>query len=247
MAAHERFALVTGANKGIGFEIVRGLAREGLTVVLAARDDSRRHRAVAALHEEGLTVAEVALDVTDQASVDAAASWVEGRFGRLDVLVNNAGISGGGHHLPSAADMAVVAGVLDTNVLGVMRVTNALLPLLRRSPGGRIVNVSSGVGSMGHMTDPGHYLSRLEASAAYPVSKAALNALTVQYAKELRPLGILVNAVAPGGCATDFTKDLDLALTRTAADGAAIAVKMALLNDDGPTGGFFDDDGPVRW
>jgi NAD(P)-dependent dehydrogenase (short-subunit alcohol dehydrogenase family) len=185
--------------------------------------------------------------------VQAAAQQAGADFGHLDVLVNNAGISGhpgAGHPgagSPGTADLDAVRAVFETNVFGVMRVTNAMLPLLKRSAAGRIVNVSSGVGSMGYMTNPDHYMSRLRAVAAYPASKAALNALTVQYAKELRPLGILVNAAAPGACATDFTKNLGMAISRTAADGAAIAVKLATLGPDGPTGGFFDDDGPVPW
>jgi NAD(P)-dependent dehydrogenase (short-subunit alcohol dehydrogenase family) len=240
-----RIALVSGANRGIGFEVVRGLAENGMTVMLGARDQARGRAAAGLLRAQGLAVEPIALDVTDQESVDAAARLAGERFDRLDVLVNNAGISGGGRHLPSAADLAVVAAVIDTNVLGVIRLTNALLPLLRRSPAARIVNVSSGVGSMGDMTDPGHCMSGLQASAVYPVSEAALNALTVQYAKGLQ--GILVNAVALGACATDFTRDLRLPLTRTAADGAAIAVRTALLEGDGPTAGFFDGDGPVRW
>jgi NAD(P)-dependent dehydrogenase (short-subunit alcohol dehydrogenase family) len=247
MTTDRTVALVTGANKGIGLEITRQLAQTGMAVLLAARDPGRREAAVGALRAEDLDVRPVALDVTDPASVAAMARQVD----RLDVLVNNAGISGGAHHSPSAADMDVVRAVFDTNLFGVMRVTNALLPRLRESPAGRIVNVSSGTASMTWMTDPGHYMSGLPAAAAYPVSKAALCALTVQYAKELRPFGILVNAAAPGACATDFTKDvvreLGRAVTRTAAQGAAIAVRLATLGPDGPTGGFYDDDGPVPW
>ncbi|ETK33689.1 hypothetical protein MPTA5024_23350 [Microbispora sp. ATCC PTA-5024] len=137
--------------------------------------------------------------------------------------------------------------VFETNVFGVIRVTDAMLPLLRRSAAGRVVNVSSGTGSMGWMTDPGHYFQERPASVAYPPSKSALNALTIQYAKELRRHGILVNAAAPGPCDTDFARDMGLRLPRTAAQGAAVAVRLATLGPDGPTGGFFDDDGPVPW
>jgi NAD(P)-dependent dehydrogenase (short-subunit alcohol dehydrogenase family) len=247
MNGNAAIALVTGANKGIGFEIARQLAVAGMTVLLAARDLQRRDQATAALRSGGLDVRPVTLDVTGPASVQAAAQQVGADFGRLDVLVNNAGIAGSGAGRPGTADLDAVRAVFETNVFGVMRVTNAMLPLLKRSAAGRIVNVSSGVGSMGYMTNPDHYMSRLRAVAAYPASKAALNALTVQYAKELRPLGILVNAAAPGACATDFTRNLGMAITRTAADGAAIAVKLATLGPDGPTGGFFDDSGPVPW
>ncbi|MCL9759830.1 SDR family NAD(P)-dependent oxidoreductase [Frankia sp. AiPa1] len=146
----------------------------------------------------------------------------------MDVLVNNAGISGDlAAQAPGAVDLAVIRSVFETNVFGVVMVTEALLPLLRRSAAGRIVNVSSGVGSLGNMTDPGHYMSKLPAAAAYPTTKTALNSLTVQYAKALAADGILVNAVAPGACATDFTRRLSLPATRTAAQGAEIAVRLA--------------------
>jgi NAD(P)-dependent dehydrogenase (short-subunit alcohol dehydrogenase family) len=249
MNGNAPIALVTGANKGIGFEIARRLAEHGMTVFLAARDPGRRDRATATLRSGGLDVRPVTLDVASPATIEAAAAQVGADAGQLDVLVNNAGIasSGTGSRTPGTANLDAVRAVFDTNVFGVMRVTNAMLPLLKRSPAGRIVNVSSGVGSMGNMTNPDHYMSRLPAVAAYPASKAALNAVTVQYAKELRPLGILVNAAAPGACATDFTKHLGMAISRTAADGAAIAVKLATLGPGGPTGGFFDDNGPVPW
>jgi NAD(P)-dependent dehydrogenase (short-subunit alcohol dehydrogenase family) len=249
MTDNAAVALVTGGNKGIGLEIVRQLAGRGMTVFLAARDPGRRDRAAATVRSEGLDVRPVTLDVTDPATIQAAAAHVGAELGRLDVLVNNAGISGSGTRArnPSGASAEAVQAVFDTNVFGVLRVTNAMLPLLRRSAAARIVNVSSGVGSMTYMTNPDHYMSRLPATAAYPASKAALNALTVQYAKELRADGILVNAVAPGACATDFTKNLAMTITRTAAAGAAIAVRLATAGPDGPTGGFFDDAGAVPW
>lgn len=143
--------------------------------------------------------------------------------------------------------MDTVRAAFETNVFGVMMVTNAMIPLLRRSPAARIVNISSDVGSLAKMADSAHYFATLPGSAAYPPSKTALNSLTVQYAKDLRADNILVNAAAPGACATDFTKHLGIPITRTAADGAAIAVRLATLGPDGPTGGFFSDDGPVPW
>ncbi|WP_211370082.1 SDR family NAD(P)-dependent oxidoreductase [Nonomuraea turkmeniaca] len=236
-------ALVTGANKGIGYEVAAALAAKGLTVLLGSRDRTRGERAAARLRAAGGDVRPVVLDVTDPATVEAAAATLT----RLDVLVNNAGISGPLHGLPSATAAPTVREVFETNVIGVLLVTNTLLPLLRRSPAARIVNVSSGAGSLAHHTDPDHYMSGLPASATYPVSKTALNQLTVQYAKELRKDGILVNAAAPGACATDFTKDLPFPITRTAAEGAAIIVKLATLPPDGPTGCFFDDAGSVPW
>ncbi|MWA06657.1 SDR family NAD(P)-dependent oxidoreductase [Actinomadura sp. LD22] len=246
----DKVALVTGANKGIGRAIAEGLAARGMTVLLGARDPDLGEKAAADLRDAGHDARFVWLDVTDDASVRAAAGTVAAAPGRLDVLVNNAGISGGPNDPPSQADLDRVRRVFDTNLFGVMRVTSALLPLLRRSPAARIVNVSSGTGSLTHMTDPGHYFWDLGAAAAYPQSKAALNMLTVQYAKQLRGTGILVNAVAPGACATDFVTEHIRAgrtITRTAEQGAAIAIAMATLPDGGPTGGFFDDDGPVPW
>jgi NAD(P)-dependent dehydrogenase (short-subunit alcohol dehydrogenase family) len=157
-------------------------------------------------------------------------------------------ISGGlDRQSPGAADLDTVRAVFETNFFGVIMVTEAMLPLLRRSTAARIVNVSSGVGSLHNMTDPGHYMSRLPAALAYPTSKTALNSLTVQYAKALAADRILVNAVAPGPCATDFTKGLPYPVTRTAADGAEIAVRLATIDPDGPSGGFFDDGGRVPW
>lgn len=237
-------ALVTGANKGIGYEIVAQLADRGVTVLLGARDEKRREDAVASLRSAGGDVHAVALDVTDATTVRAAADHIEDRFGRLDVLVNNAGISGGWGQTPGSADVDAVRTVFETNFFAVMTVTNAMLPLLRRSDAGRIVNVSSGLASLSDMTDPTGRLAAMPASAAYVPSKTALNSLTVQYAKELRENGILVNAADPGYCATDLNNQSGY---RTAAQGAAIAVRLATLGPDGPTGGFFNDDGPVAW
>ena len=249
MTKDAAIALVTGANKGIGRAIAQRLAGLGMTVLLGSRDPDRGQEAAAALREAGGDVHPLILDVTDPAGIRAAAGQVASRFGRLDVLVNNAGIPGteGGRQAPGAVSVDTVRAVFETNFFGVIMVTEALLPLLRRSPAARIVNVSSGTGSLHHMTDPAHYMSKLPGRAAYPVSKTALNALTVQYAKALAPDRIPVNAVAPGACATDFTKGLPYRLTRTAAEGAEIAVRLATIGPDGPTGGFFDDNGPVPW
>jgi NAD(P)-dependent dehydrogenase (short-subunit alcohol dehydrogenase family) len=244
-------ALVTGANKGIGYAIAQGLAGRGLAVLIGARDPGLGEKAAASLREAGHDARAVTLDVTDAASAAAAAEQVAAAAGRLDVLVNNAGISGGPVNPPDTADLDVVRRVFDTNLFGVIRVTNAMLPLLRRAPAGRIVNISSGTSSMTAMTDPGHYFWNSAASAAYPASKAALNMLTIQYAKQLRDTPILVNAAAPGACATDFTAEFTRVTgrttDRTAEQGAAIAVRLATLEEGGPTGGFFDDDGPVPW
>ncbi|MFG1644801.1 SDR family oxidoreductase [Amycolatopsis sp. NPDC049252] len=233
--------LVTGANKGIGREIAAQLAALGHTVVIGARSAELGGKAAAELGIES-----VVLDVTDPASVAAAAGTIEARHGRLDVLVNNAAISRPPgtdlvHQRPSTADLGTLRTIFETNFFGVVTVTNALLPLLRRSAAPRIVNVSSGGASLARNADPA---AELPISAGYTPSKTALTALTLQYARELRPDGILVNAVCPGYCATDLN---DHSGFRTPAQGAASAVRMATIPKDGPTGTFVDDEGPVPW
>jgi NAD(P)-dependent dehydrogenase (short-subunit alcohol dehydrogenase family) len=224
-------ALVTGANKGIGREIVAQLAARGVTVLLAGRNPALVEPAAAELG-----VRPVILDVTDDASVAAAAKLVEEEYGRLDVLVNNAGITGG-----RSNDLAAVQQAYETNVFGVIRMIEAFTPLLQHSKAPRIVNVSSSVGSLTFMGSPEN---RLPFLLGYPTSKTALNAVTVQYARELGKQGIKVNAVCPGYCATDLN---NFAGHRTPAQGAEIAVSMATIGEDGPNGGFFDENGPVAW
>jgi NAD(P)-dependent dehydrogenase (short-subunit alcohol dehydrogenase family) len=185
----------------------------------------------------------VALDVTDPASAAAAAALIDREHGRLDVLVNNAGIAGG-RVRPSEADVDQLRTVFETNVFGIVIVTNAMLPLLRRSGAAVVVNVSSEVGSLAEASDPESALAQLPASGVYAPSKTAVNALTVQYAKDLRTDHILVNAITPGYCATDLNHHQGVL---TAAQGAAVAVQYATIGADGPTGGFFGVDGPVPW
>jgi NAD(P)-dependent dehydrogenase (short-subunit alcohol dehydrogenase family) len=248
MTNEEKVALVTGANKGIGLEVVAQLADLGMTVLLGARDRDRREKAVAELAERGLTARPLALDVTDQTSVTTAAAEIEEHFGRLDVLVNNAGISGDRDgQRPGSADLAVTRAVFEVNLFGAITVTEAMMPLLRRSPAARIVNLSSSLGSIELLLTPGTHQSKVSPSTAYRVSKTALNALTANYGKQLREEGILVNAADPGLCATDLAKGINRPVSRTAAQGAAVAVRLATLGDDGPTGGFFSDDGPLPW
>ncbi|MEU0490372.1 SDR family oxidoreductase [Nocardiopsis sp. NPDC006139] len=232
-------ALVTGANKGIGLAIARGLGQVGFRVAVGARDEGRREAAVERLRSEGVDAFGVALDVTSDEGVAAAAEAVEEEAGRLDVLVNNAGIAGrsdGGGQDPTTLDLDVVRTVLETNVFGVVRVTNAMLPLLRRSDAPRIVNMSSNMGSLTLRTGP--------VLAAYAPSKTMLNAVTVQYARRFADTGIIVNAACPGYVATDFT---GFNGSRTPEQGAAIAIRLATLPDDGPRGGFFDEAGAVPW
>ena len=237
-----KIALVTGANRGIGAAIAQGLAEYGMTVVIGARDPSAGEEAA---HRIGGRP--VPLDVTDDASVRDAAARVEEWYGRLDVLVNNAGVSGGlDGQLIGEVDLAVVRAVYETNLFGVFRVTEAFLPLLRKADHARIVNVSSGTGSLAWQSDPAHRYASSRIAVAYPSSKAALNMLTVMYAKGLAADGISVNAIAPGACATDFAAGLGLSLERTAEQGAAIAVHLATVRDS-PTGSFLEDAGTVPW
>jgi len=238
----QTIALVTGANKGIGYEIAVGLGALGWSVGVGARDDARREAAVEKLCAGGSDAFGVPLDVTDDASVAAAAKLITERAGRLDVLVNNAGVTGGMPQEPTTVDFAAVRAAVETNVIGVMRVTNAMLPLLRRSASPRIVNMSSSVGSLARQTEAPE--GRGPISAAYAPSKSFLNAVTIQYAKELSGTNILINAACPGYCATDLNGFRGV---RTPEQGAAIAVQLATLPDDGPTGSFFDDDGVVPW
>src|SRR5689334_11783875 len=235
-------ALVTGANKGIGYEIAAGLGALGWRIGVGARDRERRDTAVEKLRAAGADAFGVPLDVTDDASVAAAAELIADHAGGLDVLVNNAAITGDMPQAPTSLDPATVRTVVETNVIGVVRVTNAMLPMLRASASPRIVNMSSSVGSLALQSTPGIDMGPLP--AAYLASKTFLNALTVQYAKELGDTDILINSGCPGFTATDLTGFRGV---RTPQQGAAIAIRLATLSDDGPTGGFFDDAGTVPW
>ena len=238
----ERIVLVTGANKGIGYEIARQLGRLGAVVHLGARDERRGRQAAARLAAEGLTAQALHLDVTDGATLMRAARRLGERHGRLDVLVNNAGITGAFGGPPSAATAGQLREVYDTNVFGVLAVTNAMLPLLRRSTSPRIVNVSSSVASLTRQADPDIQIGPV--MAAYAPSKSFLNAVTVQYARQLADTDILINAACPGLVATDFT---GFQGPRTPQQGAATAIRLATLSDGGPTGSFFEDAGVVPW
>jgi NAD(P)-dependent dehydrogenase (short-subunit alcohol dehydrogenase family) len=229
-------ALITGANKGIGFEVARQLGAIGMTVVVGARDDDRGAVAERNLRDRGVDAYHMALDVTDQASVDQAAQRIGVEHGRLDVLVNNAGITGGpASGRPSQTPLAILRQVYETNVFGVVAVTNAMLPLLRRAPAARIVNVSSEVGSVQATLDRDGPLWPMT-SIPYPSSKTALNMVTAQYAKELWDTPIKVNAADPGYCATDLNNHTGF---RSAEEGAEAIVYLATLPEDGPTGSFY--------
>jgi NAD(P)-dependent dehydrogenase (short-subunit alcohol dehydrogenase family) len=233
-------ALVTGANKGLGLTAARRLAGQGWTVLIGSRDAQRGAAAVAGLAEEGLTAELLVVDVTSDESVAAAAKQVEQRHGRLDVLVNNAGVVGNRVEALDTGPEDLLA-TYETNVFGPVRTTRAFLPLLRRSAHPRVVMVSSGLGSLAATGDP----ERLEStivSLTYPSSKAALNMITTQYAKALP--GFRVNAVDPGYTATDLNGNSG---TQTVQEGTDAIVELAGVAADGPTGGFFDRSGPVPW
>ncbi|MBD2431135.1 MULTISPECIES: SDR family oxidoreductase [Fischerella] len=227
-------AIATGANRGIGLEVTRQLARQNITVILGARDLEKGKAAAETLAKEGLEVLPRWLDVTNQESIDRLAAQVKEEFGRLDILINNAGILYDTWQQAINANFDTVREALETNTFGPWRMCQAFIPLLRQSKHGRIVNVSSGAGSLTSMSG---------GTPAYSVSKVALNALTRMLADELRSTGILVNSVCPGWVATDMGG----AGGRPVEDGAAGIVWAATLPDDGPTGGFFRDGKPLPW
>jgi len=234
MARNTKIAVVTGANRGIGLEVVHQLARRGMRVVLGARDPTKGEVAAKSFTREGLTVFPHQLDVTDQQSIDRLLADITADFGQLDILINNAGILYDTWQQATTADLTVVQRALETNLFGAWRMCQMLLPLLRQSSSGRIVNVSSEAGSLASMGG---------GTPAYSISKAALNALTRMLAAELTGVGILVNAVCPGWVATDMGG----AGGRPVSQGAAGIVWAATLPDDGPTGGFFRDGKPLPW
>jgi len=239
-----KIALVTGANKGIGFETVRQLAQTGAHVVLAARDRARGAEAAGELLREGLDVEALVLDVTDSGSIAAAAKEIAGKCGRLDILINNAGISvKDGPTKPSEQSLDGWRRTFDTNVFGLIAVTQALLPQLRKSDAGRIVNVSSILASLTLHSDPKSpiYHSKI---AAYNVSKTAVNAWTVQLAYELRNTKIKVNAVHPGHVKTDMG---GAQAPMEVVDGAKTSVALALIDADGPNGAFIHRGVVLPW
>ncbi|OHV70445.1 SDR family oxidoreductase [Mesorhizobium sp. LCM 4577] len=243
-------ALVTGANKGIGFETARRLAALDYKVWLGARDAERGEAAAQALRTEGLDVEWLALDVASDGSVAAAAKAVAAQTPSLDVLVNNAGIAPGyvealgpdGRYErpPSREDVADMKATYDVNVFGPVRVTQAFLPLLAASPASRIVMVSSYLGSLARASGN----SQSPNVMGYGSSKTALNAVTLAFARELAPRGIMVNAAAPGYTATDLNAHRG---GRTVQQAAEIIVRLATLEPGGPTGGYFDENGPLPW
>lgn len=242
--ADKKIALITGANKGIGKEIARQLGALGMTVLIGARDLGRGEEAVAELKANGTDAHAITLDVTDEAGISAAAAKIQSDYGRLDVLVNNAGISvDGGPSSALTLELATLRRTYETNVFGVFSVTKAFVPLLKHADAGRIVNMSSGLGSLSENSHPNGQYAGVR-PLAYNSSKAALNMLTVIFAAELKDARVKVNAADPGYTATDLNQHSG---PRTVQQAAAVAVRLATLSADGPTGGFFDENGVVPW
>lgn len=232
-----KVAVVTGGNRGLGLEACRQLARAGAKVILASRDAAKGEAAAAALRNEGLEVTPFPLDVTDAASIGRLAAFIEGRYGRLDILINNAGVFKDSYAGDEASvfrsDPAIVRHTFETNTLGPMRVAQALIPLMHGR--GRVVNVSSGMGQLAEMEG---------GSPGYRLSKAALNALTRILAEELKNTGVKVNSVCPGWVRTDMGGP---DAPRTPEQGVETMVWLASLPEDGPSGGFFRDKKPIPW
>jgi NAD(P)-dependent dehydrogenase (short-subunit alcohol dehydrogenase family) len=238
-----KVALITGANKGIGFEITRQLGRAGMTVLLGARNSAQGEASAAILRAEGIDVDTIELDLLKEATISAAAEWIASQYGRLDVLVNNAGIVDGDDGPPGRAELDAVRRVFDVNFFGTLAVTKAMLPLIRKAKAGRIVSLSSGLASLTLNSDPGWAFASYK-MLGYCASKAAVNMMTVQLAYELRDTAIKVNVVNPGFTATDMNGHHG---TQTVQEGAAEAVRVALLTDDGPTGRFTETGANNPW
>ncbi len=243
MNTTKRTALVTGANKGIGFETARQLAQQGFTVWLGCRDQGRGEVAAEELADDG-DVRFVSLDVTDAESVRAAAVRIGDETGALDVLVNNAGVQiKEGEGMPSTVQPETIQRTFDVNFYGALRVTQTFLPLVQMAQAGRIVNVSSTMGSITTLVSPGNPFGQIPVFA-YSASKTLLNALTGWLAVELKDTPIKINSVCPGSNATDLNNNRG---RQHPAEGAKVVVRAATLSADGPTGSFFDVSGPVGW
>jgi NAD(P)-dependent dehydrogenase (short-subunit alcohol dehydrogenase family) len=238
-----KIALITGANKGIGFEVARQLGKKGCTVLVAARDAELGQEAAAKLKKEGADARPIQLDVTHREAIEGARAQIEKEFGRLDILINNAGINDRGDGPPSKVDLDAVNRVLQTNFVGALAVVQAMLPLIRKSAAGNIINVSSELGSIAGHGDPNWKFAPVK-FVAYCASKAAMNMMTVQLAYELRDTNIKVNSVNPGYTATDLNNHQG---PQTIEEGSAEIIRVALIGNDGPSGQFLETGGSIPW
>jgi NAD(P)-dependent dehydrogenase (short-subunit alcohol dehydrogenase family) len=240
----KKIALVTGANKGIGFETARQLAACGITVLIGARDEKRGREAAETLKKEGLDVQFLQLDVNDPISQDNAAKFIADKFGKLDILVNNAGVARDNRVPASKGTPEQWRDTFETNLFSLVSLTQKLLPLVKKSDAGRIVNLSSILGSLAMNSDPNSPLGAPSAGAAYHASKAALNMFTVHLANELKDTPIKINSAHPGWVKTDMGGE---AAPLEVADGAKTSVWLATLPNDGPTGGYFFNGEALPW
>ena len=242
MQDDKKVTLITGANKGIGFEVARQIAKAGWIVLLAARNPELGKQAVEELKAQGLDVHFIEIDLVSPETAVTAADTIHHRFGKLDLLINNAGISSRSDGPPSMVNVDVIESVMRTNYVGAVAVTQAVLPLLQRAGKSQIINVSSELGSISQQIDPAWKYASVKA-LAYCASKAALNMFTTQLASELRDAGIAVNSVNPGYTATDLNGHSG---PQTVHEGAAEIVRLA-LNESPPTGKFLESGGEIPW
>jgi NAD(P)-dependent dehydrogenase (short-subunit alcohol dehydrogenase family) len=240
---NKRIGLVTGANKGIEYEVARQLAASGCVILLGARSQTLGKGAAERLAAERLDVRYIPIDLDDPVTIKAAGSMIDRDFGHLDILINNAGIAVEGDGPPSTSSLEAIERDYRVNLIGTVAVTQVMLPLLRRAPSARIVNVSSGLGSLTKTSDPAFEFVAYK-YLGYAASKAALNMFTVQLAYELRDTAIKVNSADPGYTATDLNGHRG---TQPVAEGAVEIVRLALLPEDGPTGRFSNKNGVVPW
>ncbi len=243
MPSSNKIALITGANKGIGYEVARQLGKQNCTVLIGARNTKLGEDAAAKLKKENIDARFIELDVTNRESIKAATAKIEKDFGRLDILVNNAGINVRGDGPPSSVDVDAVSRVFQTNFIGALAVAQAMLPLIRKSEAGRIVNVSSELGSITSFSDPNWKFAAVK-YIGYCASKAAMNMMTAQLAAELRETNIKVNSVNPGYTATDLNNNQG---HQTIEEGSAETIRAALFGNDGPTGKFLETGGQLPW
>ena len=246
MAKESKVAFITGGNRGIGLETARQLGKQGVTVVIGSRDAAKGEEVAEKLRSEGAEVEAIRFDITKQADFREAYEYFDKKYGKLDILINNAGISKepfGSPNNASSVSPSLLRQTFDTNFFGTIELTQVLLPLIKKAPEGRIVNLSSILGSLALHADPKSPIYNFKA-LAYDASKAALNSFTVHLAAELRDTKVKVNSAHPGWVKTDMGTD---AAPMEIPDGAKTSVRLALLPGDGPTGGYFHMGDSLPW